>query len=73
MVVGEVGVPNTNENISIERFHNITNKLKNAKCNVIIGTDQNHQYCTLYNCDYLEMFHTTGYSVLLYCFPLKLK
>lgn len=41
-IVGEIyRVPNTNERSSIERFHNVANKLKGIKCDIIIGTDQN--------------------------------
>ena len=42
MIIGEIyRVPNTNETQSIERFHNITNKIKTTHCKAFIGTDQN--------------------------------
>ena len=42
VIVGEIyRVPNSNIKLSIERYHNIVNKLKGINCDVIIGTDQN--------------------------------
>ncbi len=47
VIVGEIyRVPNTNVKISIERFHDIADKIKAINCDSIIGTDQNFDLLT---------------------------
>lgn len=48
-VVGEVyRIPDAPENLSIERFHELLNKLNDTGARVIIGTDQNFDYLKLH-------------------------
>ena len=47
-VVGEIyRIPNTNEDISIERHENVLSRLKPYAQNIIRGTDQNFDYLKL--------------------------
>ncbi len=47
-VVGEIyRIPNTNEDISIERYENVLSRLKPYAHNIIIGTDQNFDFLKL--------------------------
>lgn len=49
-IIGEIyRIPNTPEDLSVERFENVLNNLNETGANVIIGTDQNFDYLKIHS------------------------